>query len=168
MLMHRQKTEGKCCPAPRRGTGRHKFTGNIHSKEPARRRRYEGKGEAATRLTSWQAGARGLNGAAGGDTLAEAVASTSGADVRCELPVTVDGRHRNKTRSQAGCGSASLGIGAPAFAGTGQLARNGRASGARHEGAPGARTGAGQPGARGIDAAPGRCLRRAIAGPRGG
>jgi len=62
---------------------------------------------------------RGLNGSARGGRLAEAVASTPRADVRFELPVSIHGRHRNKTRSQAGCGSASLGIGAPTFGGTG-------------------------------------------------
>src|ERR1700733_309973 len=111
---------------------------------------------------------RGLNGRAGGGRLAEAVASTSRADVRCELPFAIHGRHRNKTRSQAGCGRTSLGIGAPAFAGTEQLARAGRAGSARHEGASGTRTGTRPPGARGIDVAAGRCVRRAFAGSRGG
>src|SRR5580704_2268459 len=111
---------------------------------------------------------RGLNGAGRGDRLGGAVAPTWRAVVRCELPVTTDGRYRNKTRSQAGCGSPSPGIGAPAFGGIGQRARDGRAGGARHEGAPGARAGVGQPGARGVDAASRRCVRRAFAGSRGG
>src|SRR5580693_2221591 len=115
-----------------------------------------------------QRAGRGLNGGAGGGRLAAAVASTSRADVRCELPFAIHGRYRNKTRSQAGCRSASLGIGAPAFAGTGRRARHGRTGGARDEGASGARTGFRQPGARGIDVAAGRCVRRAFAGSRGG
>ena len=40
-----EKTEGKCCPVPLRGTGRYKYNGTVNCKEPAVRR--SGTGSAA-------------------------------------------------------------------------------------------------------------------------